>query len=236
MFNYKRADFNGLNALITKSSSEFFAADPWQNSMEENWSAFKNAVTSGININLYLKDLPSLSLSFRPWINPQIKREMRKKDRLHKKAIHSKNQHHWKEFKRQRNYVSNLIKESHSRYLNDIIGESLRDNPSPKKLWSYVKHNKSENLAIPPLKSEHGLSFSDKDKAESLNSYFFSVFTNEEMPPPSVSTSPCLSISDLQISPEGVAKLLSQLNPKKACGPDELPSRVLKEIFHSASA
>ena len=129
--------------------------------------------------------------------------------------------------------MSYLIKESHSRYLNDVIGESLTENP--KKFWSYVKQNKSENIGIPPLKTEQGVSVTDKDKAETLNSYFFSVFTKEQLPLPSMSASPYLSIDDLQISTEGVAKQLSQLNPRKACGPDELPARVLKEISQSAS-
>ena len=52
---------------------------------------------------------------------------------------------------------------------------------------------------------------------------------------PKISTSPYPSFTDLQISPEGVAKQLSQLNPNKACGPDELPARVLKEMSQSAS-
>ena len=142
--------------------------------------------------------------------------------RLHKKATHSKNQQHWKAFKYQRNLVAKLIKKSHNRYLNEVIGDCLTVNP--KKFWSYVKHSKSENPGIPPLKTVDGLSITDKDKAETLNSYFFSVFTREQMPLPEIGPSPFLSISDLQFSPNGVAKQLAQ----KACGPDELPSRVLK--------
>ena len=68
-----------------------------------------------------------------------------------------------------------------------------------------------------------------------MHSYFFSAFTNEQLPLPKISTSSYPSITDLQILPEGVAKQLSQLNPNKACGPDELPARVLKEISQSAS-
>ena len=202
VYIYKKANFDGLNDFITKSSYEFFASNPWENSVEQNWNTFKHAVTAGISQFIPQKSSkPKFNL---PWINPQIKREMRKKDRLHKKAICTKNQHHWKAFKRQRNILSKLINESHSHYLNDVICESLTENP--KKFWSYVKHSKSENLGIPPLKTEHGVSVSEKDKAETLNSYFFSVFTREDLPLPSMSPSPYLSIADLQVSPEGVAK------------------------------
>ena len=71
----------------------------------------------------------------------------------------------------QRNPVSNLVKDSHNRYLNDVIGDSLTENP--KKVWSYVKHNRLENLGIPPLKTAQGVFVTNKDKAETLNSYFF---------------------------------------------------------------
>ena len=156
---------------------------------------------------------------------------MRKKDRLYKKATHSKNQQHWKAFKYQRDLVAKLIKKSHNRYLNEVIGDSLTVNP--KKFWSYVKHSKSENLGIPPLKTVDGLSITDK--AETMNSYFFLVFTREQMPLPEIGPSPFHSIGDLQFSPNGVAKQLAQLNPQKACGLDELPSRVLKGIVQAAS-
>ena len=34
---------------------------------------------------------------------------------------------------------------------------------------------------------------------------------------------------ELHIDERGVLKLLTQINPHKACGPDALPARVLKE-------
>ena len=55
------------------------------------------------------------------------------------------------------------------------------------------------------------------------------------MPLPETGPSPFHSIGDLQVSPNGVAKQLAQLNPQKACWPDELPSRVLKEVAQAAS-
>ena len=103
-----------------------------------------------------------------------IDKEMRKKDRLHKRAVRTKDQDHWKAFKRQRNAVSTLIKDSHNRFLNDFIGHSLTENP--KKFWSYVKHNRSENLGTPPLRTDQGVFITDKDKAETLNTSLFFCF------------------------------------------------------------
>ena len=41
--------------------------------------------------------------------------------------------------------------------------------------------------------------------------------------------------SDLLFSPDGVAKQLAQLNSHKACGSDNLPATVLKEMSQIAS-
>ena len=130
--------------------------------------------------------------------------------------------------------VSKLVKESHNAYLNDVIGSSLTENQ--KKFWSYLRNCKSENIGIPPLKNDNSsISVTDKDKAESLNSYFHSVFTQEQLLTANIGTSYSPSIPDLKISADGVYKQLSQLNPKKACGPDEIPAKVLKEASQSIS-
>ena len=113
--------------FIAKSSSRMFASNPCENSVEQNWNAFKYAVTTGIS--QFIPQKSSNPKNKLPWINPEIKREMRKKDRLYKKATYSKNQQHLKAFKYQRNLVAKLIKKSHNRYLNKVIGDSLTDNP-----------------------------------------------------------------------------------------------------------
>ena len=169
---YQLANFAGLNDFISKSSSEFSESNAEANSVDQNWNSFKHSEISGIS--KFIPQKPPKPRNKLPWISHEIKRQIRKKDRLHKKAIRSKNPQHWKALKSQRNLVSSLIKKSHHCYLNEAIGGSLIYNP--KEFRSYVKHSKSENIDIPPLKSGDCISTNDKDKAETLNSYFLSRF------------------------------------------------------------
>ena len=112
---------------MSDSSSAFFASKPEERSIEENWNMFKTSLTAGMCQFIPQKSSrPKFKL---PWIDT-IKREMRKKDRLHKKATRSKNNQHWKAFKHQCNLVSKLVKEAHNHYLNDVIGNSLRPIPN----------------------------------------------------------------------------------------------------------
>ena len=71
-----------------------------------------------------------------------------------------------------------------------------------------------------------------------MNDQFKSVFSNIDKINESEFESNCkLSIKskyqtmpDITITSEGIAKLLLNLNPNKAAGPDEIKPRVLKEL------
>ena len=217
---------------MSDSTKHFFASAPQNFAVEDNWSHFKITLTKAMAY--YIPQRRSSMKYKLPWITPEIKRQMRKKDRLHKKALRYQNPDLWVQFKKQRNLVSRLVKESRSDYLNNVIGAILQENS--KRFWSYVRSCKSEAIGIPPLRYGNNLFSSDQSKAVALNSYFFSVFTQERQPVPTKPTSPYNLISDIDISTYGVYKQLLQLNPRKARGPDEIPARVLKELAPSVAS
>ena len=106
---------------------------------------------------------------------------------------------------------------------------------NPKQFWRFVNEKLKVNSGISPLDREDGTKATeDKDKASILNKYFASVFTKENMNnipdfyPNEFSNG--VSISDLRVTPEAVAKKLKELDPSKAQGPDKIPARVLKEL------
>ena len=72
----------------------------------------------------------------------------------------------------------------------------------------------------------------DSDKANALNDYFKSVFTNEQPPTPTKDPSTFPSIQSLEFGLNGITKQLEALNPNKASGPDEIPVKVLRETAH----
>ena len=67
------------------------------------------------------------------------------------------------------------------------------------------------------------------EKAEILNNYFQSVYTREDVVNVPVSGTPYPEMPQITVTPEGVKKLLMDLQPNKASGPDQLPARILKE-------
>ena len=70
-----------------------------------------------------------------------------------------------------------------------------------------------------------------KDKADILNMQYESVFTKEDIAnitKPAGTSYP--SMPNIKVKEEGVKKLLQKTNPNKACGPDLITSRILKDL------
>ena len=80
------------------------------------------------------------------------------------------------------------------------------------------------------LLNKDGFLHSDSQiKAEIFNHQFQSVYTKEDTTTlPDKDNSTTKSMNDIYITENGVIKLLKDLNPHKASGPDQIPTRLLK--------
>jgi len=134
-----------------------------------------------------------------------------------------------------------------------------------KKFWSFISSRKKDNANIPPLKSFGNTYSASADKANILNSQFKSAFSPPcplslkhlcNIALSKLTANNYITLEDksngsnveLQLKPDyaypmpnidvtisGIDKLLSNINPYKACGPDQIQPRVLKEL-HSEIA
>jgi hypothetical protein len=99
-----------------------------------------------------------------------------------------------------------------------------------KPFWKYVKSRKQDNIEVAPLKERGHLINNSKEKAQILIKQFSSVFTREKVNKmPKTHRRIQQNIPNIKITQDGVAKLLRNINPSKASGPDNIPNRVLKQ-------
>ena len=118
-------------------------------------------------------------------------------------------------------------------YINTIIEPAdTADRPaSQKRFWGYIKSLKKDSTGISSLKENGKLHTDPSDKANILNRQYQSVFTQEDTRNiPTVDGIPFPSMPEITVTNQGVEKLLSQLNPHKASGPDGIPARVLRDF------
>ena len=114
----------------------------------------------------------------------------------------------------------------------------LKFKSNPNALYGYMRDKSKVKSTVSQLeKADGSLTTSDEEAVEVLNSFFKSVFTNEDP-----STVPCFStrvgsvLSDICITEAEVYDKLSALNPNKAPGPDRLHPLLLKNCASSLAS
>ena len=101
---------------------------------------------------------------------------------------------------------------------------------NPKRYWSFIKALKSSGHVSPVLECNGELVKDAAAKANCLNKCFAAKFSapyTAALPEAPTLQSP--GLSSFYVPPGRVAQLLRELSPHKACGPDGLSARILRE-------
>ena len=221
---WNKADPSEIRNDLINFSERFIQTD--HENMEEMWTDFKTSIQEIIEKRVPLK-MTSARHSH-PWMNGSIKRAIRRKQRDYRKFKRTNAKRDRDRYRWLQQQVQWETRRANRQYMQDIVSESYTD--KPKRVLSYVKSKGQESIGVAPLKNKDGFLQSDnQSKAEILNQQFSSVFTrDDDSSTPLKGNSPYLAMPDIRINKKGAQKLLKDLNPHKATGPDEVPSRVLK--------
>jgi hypothetical protein len=195
-------------------------------SIDSLWNHLKENI-----LEISRKHVPSKLSSAKyshPWMTTTLRRAERRKQRAHKKMNKTGKKRDKDRYKRIQAEVNFAIKRAGKNYLEEIVSEDFVN--KPKKFWSFIKSKGQESCGIPPLIDEYGYLRSEaKNKAEILNNQFKSVFTVEDTSNfPDKGASPYTEMRNIKVDKNGIQKLLMDLNPNKATGPDQIPAYILK--------
>jgi hypothetical protein len=226
IYQYKKGDMEGLSAHLAQASDSFLDRVPASHSLEDNWAYFKNTITSAMD--KYIPHKMSKKRHNLPWFTPVVRRCIRRKQRLYKKAKKLGTTAARQAYKQHKHATQKCIRQAHDTHVAGILELALTSK-NPKPFWQYVKSKKQDNTGISPLKRDGQLVSDSLEQAEIINTQFQSVFTDEDVHniPPMTGTRHN-QIDDIDIQTPGVEKLLLSLNPGKASGPDAIPNRLLK--------
>ena len=98
-----------------------------------------------------------------------------------------------------------------------------------KPFYKFIKSLRDSSTGVLSLNTLNGTAASTIDKADALNNKFQSVFTKEDCSNLfTLNSSPTKSMLPIQISTEGIVKLLKELKPQKASGPYCITATILK--------
>jgi len=231
VYLYKKGNMDGVRQELAQCFPRF-NEEHSDSSVEDSWSAFKTIMNGAME-----KHIPQKTLSGRwdiPWMTRDIKKQIRLKQRLYKKAKNTRLHTDWAKFKAKQVAVKNLLAQAHEDHLSSLLNFDNNDERErisvTKKFWSYVKSKRRDISGVSPLIKDNKEVTDSKGKAEILNDQYDSVFTNEDLASiPILQDKNIPPLPDMDISVRGITKLLEKLNPQKANGPDHVPTRVLKE-------
>ncbi|KAI8486064.1 hypothetical protein Bbelb_361640 [Branchiostoma belcheri] len=142
-------------------------------------------------------------------LTESLRRHCRKKQRLYNKAKKRGQEEDWNKYKRVKRGVQKSIRQAHSKYVADILGEAIVD--KPKTFWSYIKGLRKDIVGVAPLKVGNTIISDSGKKAEALSSQLKSVFTEEDTTDIPSLDQPCTPpMEHIEVSTDGVEKNASR--------------------------
>lgn len=172
--------------------------------------------------------------SDRPWFNSELRREIRKRDRIRRTA-----KKYIDKYKKQRNKVNNFKKTAKEHFKQNLDTLILENISNPKTYWKIMKMLIKSNKGcsnIPPLQNkiqDEGLDevvYEDDEKCELLNKYFSFISSLEDanIPLPDIEHRTNNFLRDIVITTDEIVDIIKILNPNKASGPDIISHKMLK--------
>ena len=172
------------------------------------------------------------------WFSDDTLRLIHQKRRVYRSLMRSPNQFLQSKYSQLSNLVRASTRHDTQTYVQTISQSYFN---SPKIFWSFVNRSRACRSPLPAIAVDGNLIHDDLVKADTFNKYFSSVFTDEDTSRLQqlrrcLDSQPLL-LDSVNVSEGAVFELLSVLDTTKACGPDLIPARLLKEgaaeITHS---
>ncbi|XP_072181422.1 uncharacterized protein [Diadema setosum] len=224
---WNKTDFDVIRSRVQQMSTSYTSSFNTSTSVDDLADALQQ------ELDLIISDcVPSKMTSTRvnqPWFNSKTKRILRRKRRAFKKARQTNMTRDWDRFKLLKKEAQKMCRKSYNNYVHDII-HSVPAGCRNKKLGALEKAKRCDHIGVAPLKDGGFLHSDPRSKANILNRQFSSVFSIDDGAPiPDLEDKEYPTMDNIQVSENGVIKLLKNLKSFTASGPDGIPTMLLKQ-------
>ena len=230
-FQYKKADFQELRTGLEQVDWEKRFAG---RRVEENWVTFTEVMEE-----LVKKSVPKVTVREnrklkQPWVNKETIQQIKEKKKAYRRYRKTRKEEDLFKYKEARNNATKKLKSDKREYEQKIAEESKTNS---KAFWNYVNSKTKYREGICELERGDGtVAQDDIEKANTLNSFFTSVFTVEDLESlPSAQAATVNSQMQIQITEDMVFKELDKLNANKSPGPDGIHPFILKNVSKELS-
>ena len=222
----------GRSVHLTTLKSDINAFnETFQTADETDTNTLWNTFKAGINplSSLHIPSKMTRSRTDIPWITASIMRKNHKRDKLYQKVKTSKGKQNYNKTKSKlskfKSAIQKEIRKSYWEYLESVIFSNDADKcKNKKKLYTFIKHKRSESSGVAPLKSIGTTYTYPVQQATVLNQQFESVFSKPKALSLKILAELALwfqghtpknvnGVPEITITNKGVEGLLKDLNP-----------------------
>jgi hypothetical protein len=227
---FKRADFDEINQFLSLQDWDHLFKNK---NVDDKWMELKMILQKVIE-KYVPKSANKRKQEKCPWINYKVKKTIKSRNRLWKKYSNTKDYGYYLKYVEMRNNVVKEIRKAKNIFEKKLVN-SIKQNP--KSFYSYVRSRAKTKDKVGPLKDQNGkLVLDDKDRAQLLNTFFSSVFTEENMTQiPEVKNRDDTGgddekLNEIKIDSIMVFNKLARLKEGKAPGDDGFVPLFLKQV------
>lgn len=216
------------------------------NDVNQAFGTFYSTATNIIDQHIPLRKLSKRESKLRrkPWITPALAISIGMKNKLFRKYVKTKNQHHHIRYKLYRNKLNHLIKLSKRSYYLDYFSANKNN---IKNMWKGIKQLislKPEASKVPSKIIKSNEVITDPIRiANEFNNFFANIGHSLSNSIPKVNKSfedymPHPQVSSFFMNPttaHEIENLILDLKPGKACGPYSIPIPILKLLKSTLS-
>ena len=179
-----KANWAGFKEFISNLGEEIMQAISTDNADTELlWQMFKGKIEQGIK--MFIPSKTTKSKDSHPWIDRDIDRKMKQRDRAFTRSNKTGREKDEKRFQQLKHEVQRDERQAYWSYVKNLITPKEEDHEYSglKRFYKFIKHKKTDINGVAPLKVDGKLVTEPKDKAEALNYQFQSVFSHETIVP-----------------------------------------------------
>ena len=170
VYLYQKGDYESMRKDTLEFAKEkYFNGHSDTRSVQENFGLLTSLIQD--SADKYIPSKTSRSVSSIPWITPEIRRKICRKNKTHAKAKKTGVSKLRSKFETLRREIKADVRKQHELYVNNLVGDVKAN---PRDFYRYINSQKKDTQGIPPLKRKNGkgVAQSDLEKAEEFNGQF----------------------------------------------------------------
>ena len=148
VYLYQKGDFESMRkGTLEFAIEKYFSGHSDTRSVQENFDLVTSFLPDSADNHIPSKT--SKSVSSIPWITPEMRRKIRRKNKTHAKANKTGSSKLRSKFETLRREIKADVRKQHDLYVNNLVGEVKAN---PRDFYRYINSQKKDTQGIPPRK------------------------------------------------------------------------------------